>query len=269
MIISPYCMPGSQTIRNAITFSKTLHMSCPTITLAFWNSGGWDSGTPDATLLSDIQNAGGNIIISFGGYTGCKKGREPALKKKKLNDIIALYQQPITMYKINYIDLDIEMGSELDAKTFTLRNTALVSLQKANPSLKLSFTVPADQTGIACQSMLQDAVKQGVKIDRINLMLMDYGVKIDLVSASISGLQNAYKQLSSIGLGSIPLGFIPLLMLDDDGINTYTIDIHNQILSQIKALGMTSYVKNLSYWELAIDEQQKFAFLASYLQFKV
>ncbi len=267
IIIAPYCMPGSITIRNALSFSKTINSrQIQYITLAFWNNGNWDSGVPDSTLLDDIRKNGSDIIVSFGGYDGCKKKKEPSIISSTPEIAYQLYQVPITKYNVKYIDLDIEMGLELDIKSYQIRNSALVLLQKNNPGLKISFTVPADQTGIACQLMLQDAVNKGVVIDSIRLMLMDFGAKLDLVSATISGLQNAYKQLSVVGISNIPLGLIPLLMNDDDGINIYTIDNHNQILSQIKSLNMT-YVTTFSYWELAIDQQQKFAFLSSYLTY--
>jgi len=259
VFIAPYCMPGSDTMRAAIAAVKPYPIN---FTLAFWNNGNWDSGNPDSTLISDIRNNGGDICISFGGASGCENNQEPALLGGTVQQVMQRYLVPIKQYNCKYIDLDIEGGKESDTNSYQLRNSALVLVQQQVPNLKISFTIAADQNGIYSQNMLKDAIGKGIRIDTIRLMLMDFGSSMNLVSACISGLQKSYSQLSSIG--QFKIGFIPLLLKDDQGINTYTLQNHKDILSQIKTNKMT-YVQCFSYWELAIDQGQNFNFLKSYI----
>jgi len=259
--ISLYCMPGSNVIRSAIGSVKPYPLN---ITLAFWNNNNWDSGEPDATLISVIRSNGGDCTVSFGGYSGCIYNQEPALLGGTVADVVQRYSVPISKYNFAYADFDIEMGKEHDVKSYQLRNSAIVSLQQKYPNLKISFTIPADGNGFYCQDMLIDALNRGVKIDTVRVMLMDFGQSVNMVSTCISGLQKSKAILDSIGLSNVKLGFIPLLLIDDNNINTYTLQNHNDILSQIRNNKM-SYVQCYSYWELAIDQKQTFSFLKSYI----
>lgn len=254
-------MPGSNVIRSAIATVKPYPLN---ITLAFWNNNNWDSGDPDATLVTDVRSNGGDCTVSFGGYSGCVNNQEPALIGGTTLDVMQRYSLPISKYNFTYADFDIEMGKENDVQSYQLRNSAIVLLQQKYPNLKISFTIPADENGFYCQNMLIDALTRGVKIDTVRLMLMDFGRPVNMVLSCISGLQKSKSILNSIGLSNVKVGFIPLLMIDDNNINTYTLQNHNDILNQIKINKMT-YVQCYSYWELAIDQKQNFAFLKSYI----
>lgn len=254
-----YVMPGIDIIRKTLPLIKDKTNVC--FVLSFWNTT-WDSGIPDNSILSEIINNGNCFQIAFGGYSGCKDKNEASLSGGTVSEIIDKYLQPINQYTISSIDLDIEMDAELDVVSYKKRNRAISAIQKQKQNLRVSYTIPSDDSGIYCLEMLKDAMSQGVVINEIRLMLMDFGKKIDLVNACVSGLQNAYKQLKDIGLGEVNIGFIPLLMRDDDKMNVYTLDIHKQILQQIKSM---PYVKTLCYWELAIDMRQNFDFLKSYI----
>ena len=100
VMVAPYCMPGSDTIRSAISLVNSNMLN---FTLAFWNNGGWDSGVPDDSLISDINNAGGEAIISFGGYAGCNFNQEPALLGGTIQQIVERYIIPIQKYNFRII----------------------------------------------------------------------------------------------------------------------------------------------------------------------
>jgi mannan endo-1,4-beta-mannosidase len=260
ILIAPYIMPGNDTVRNAINAVKGFPLS---ITIAFWNKG-WDSGNPDDSLISDIRKNGGEPGISFGGYSGCINNLEPALQGGTIQDILQRYLLPIKQYNFVYADFDIEMEKENDSSTFKLRNAAIVLLQKQLPNLKVSFTIPSYSNGFSGKNMLLDAIHQGVKIDTIRLMLMEFGRPVDMVDTCISGIKNCKNIFDSMGLSHVKLGFIPLLMYDGK-FNTYTLDNHISILKQITLL---PYVTTFSYWEMAIDQKHNFDFLKAYITIK-
>ena len=59
------------------------------------------------------------------------------------------------------------------------RNTALAALQRRNPGLIISFTLPVDPDGVsrASEALLADAKAKGVKVHSANLMVMYFGKK--------------------------------------------------------------------------------------------
>lgn len=246
--VSVYVMPGSNLMQNAIW---NLSFK-PSFTIAFWNSNGWDCGNPDSNVMAEVRKNGGELTISFGGAAGCESatginnsGGEPALAGGSPVEIMRRYADPIRRYNFNYADFDIEGKFNSDYKTYSLRNSAIVLLQKEFPNLKVSFTVMGwiDPS----VDMIKDAMNKGVKIDALNLMCMNYGPPQDLVPACLNSLEIAHKIFPILNIG-----FIPLLGLDDPKINTYTIQNHKDILWQIKSRNMT-YVKTFSYWCLNID----------------
>lgn len=255
-IISPYSM-NSGMIQSALSSVTSFK---PSFTFCFWNANGWDCGDPSTSDLSSVVNNGGKIMISFGGAAGCasqtginNSGGELGLQGYSAQQLMQSYLKPIQQYNFTYADFDIEAGIEMDSSTYSVRNDALVLLQQQMPSLKISFTVAGN---LGAQPMIQDAINKGLKIDCLRLMLMDYMVQVDLVSTCIQNLQQAHTMFPNLNLG-----FIPLLGLDDQSINTYTLANHQQIISQIKSNNM-SYVNTFSYWELHGDPN--FEYLQAY-----
>lgn len=252
-LISPYSM-GSELILNAMN-SVSFKVA---FTLAFWNSNGWDCGDPDPNVLNNVINNGGQIIISFGGSAGCSSstgingsGGEPALSGGTPQQVMQRYLQPLKQYNVHYADFDIEGNYETDVSSYQLRNSAIVLLQQQIPGLKVSFTVPGNFGAV---NMIKDALNKGVQIDCIRLMAMDWCAQVDMVSTAINCITSAHSQFPNMNFG-----YIPLLGLDDQSINTYTLQNHQNIINQLKNL---PYVTTLSYWELHLDSN--FTYLQAY-----
>ena len=248
-------MPGSDLIQSVLNSNGSLD----SFTLAFWNSNGFDCGVPDNTVLQNVTDKGGKITLSFGGAAGCasptginNSGGEPALavaqQSGTAEQLMELYLQPITTYNIQSVDFDIENNYETDVLSYTLRNAAIALLQK-KLNIKVSFTVPGNFDAV---DMIKDALNQGVTIDTINLMCMDWGNSVDMVSASINCLQNAHNIFPNLNFG-----YIPLIGKDDQGINTYTLQNHKDVISQIQNQKMT-YITLFSYWCLNIDPNNSY-----------
>ena len=158
-------------------------------TLAFIDNGGssctaeWAGTIPLSQtgqflphLDSDIQfvrSQGGDVIISFGGSAG----QELALTCADATSLQAQYQAVINQYHVTHLDFDIEGGTEGNQPSYDRRNTALAALQRANPGLVISFTLPSATTGLLDTSigLLNNAKSHGVNFSIVNLMAMDYG----------------------------------------------------------------------------------------------
>ena len=94
-----------------------------------WEDGG-DSVGAFSSQITALQNAGGNVIISFGGA----EGGELAQTCTSVSSLEAAYAKVVSTYHVTRLDFDIE-GGVLDNKTAnSRRDQALAALQKANPS---------------------------------------------------------------------------------------------------------------------------------------
>ena len=209
------------------------------------------NGSTILQQVQAIQAMGGNITISFGGAAG----QEAALTASSAATLQAEYQSVIDRYQVNSIDFDIEGAAELDQHSLHLRDQAIVGLQAANPDLKVSFTVPVLPTGLDASGLnvLQTAKNDGVRIDVVNVMAMDYGQDVDnngqMGQDAISAAVATERQLTDMGLVA-KIGVTPMI-----GIN----DITSEVFTPTDAQSLVDYAKTdsqlalLSMWSVARD----------------
>ena len=198
-----------------------------------------------------IQAAGGNITISFGGAAG----QEAALTAPNATVLQAEYQSVIDRYHITSIDFDIEGAAVMEQHSITMRDQAIVGLQAANPDLKVSFTLPVMPTGLVASglNLLQSAMNDGVRVDMVNIMTMDYGQGQDnngqMGLSAIQASEATQQQLAAMGLNA-KIGITPMI-----GVN----DIASEVFTLADARALVNYAANdpdvalLSMWSVARD----------------
>ncbi|WP_042372580.1 carbohydrate binding domain-containing protein [Streptacidiphilus neutrinimicus] len=130
------------------------------------------SDTAVAADISAIRAAGGDVAVSFGGYNGTELGSSCGSSSA----LAAAYQQVITKYDLTRIDLDWE-NTALDSN-MAVRWGAIKQLEAANPKLLVSLTIPATTVGLPLtgRDEIQQAINDGARIDRVNLMDFDFGL---------------------------------------------------------------------------------------------
>jgi len=177
----------------------------------------WNGHTPMSDNLygeeiEAIRKRGGDVIVSFGG----EAGKDMALVETGQEKLQAEYLSVIDQYKFTWLDFDIEGKQLEDDAANERRNTALAALQKKNPGLMVSFTLPVDPNGISKHSrdMLADAVKKGVKVKSANVMTMYFGPQFttgkELSDACIASAQRAHEQCQKID-PAIQIGLTPMI----------------------------------------------------------
>ena len=218
----------------------------------------WDGRIPlEQNFYHDqidaIRQRGGDVIVSFGGEAG-----------KELANVIddparleAAYQKVIDQYKFTWLDFDIE-GRNLDRgqSDSERRNTALAGLQKKNPGLTVSFTLPVDPEGLsqASRSLLADAVKKGVKVHSANLMVMFFGKKFinrgkPEGQLGVDSANAAYAQLRKID-PAIQVGLCPCLGKNGSPDEVFT--LHDAEILRTFA-DKTPWICSLHYWSINDD----------------
>ncbi|MGQ0583323.1 MAG: Calx-beta domain-containing protein [Reyranella sp.] len=198
-----------------------------------------------------IQAAGGNITISFGGAAGT----EAALVAPNAAVLQAQYQSVIDRYGITSIDFDIEGAAVEHQPSITMRNEAIVGLQAANPDLQVSFTLPVMPFGLVNSglNLLRSAMNDGVRVDMVNIMAMDYGQGQDnngqMGLSAIQASEATQQQLAAMGLDA-KIGITPMI-----GVN----DIVSEVFTLADARALLDYAANdpdvamLSMWSVARD----------------
>ena len=226
--------------------------------VTYFKEPSWDGRLPiDHSTYGDqidaIRKRGGDVIMSFGGEAGKEMANviddEPALE--------AAYQKVIDTYHFTWLDFDVE-GNNLDKgkADSERRNTALANLQKKNPGLIISYTLPVDPHGLSQESLdlLRDAVKKGVKVHSANLMVMYFGKEFigkgkTEGELGVESAKVAHDQLQPID-PEIRVGLCPCLGRNGSAEEVFDLnDAHT-----IKGFAdQTPYVCSLHYWSINDD----------------
>ena len=212
-----------------------------------WEDGG-DAVGAFSSQITALQNAGGNVIISFGGASG----GELAEKCTSVSSLEAAYAKVVSTYHVTRLDFDIE-GNDLNNKTAnSRRDQALAALQKANPSVQVDYTLPVDPTGLESNAttLLKDAKSKGVAVKVVNIMTMDFGDGENALNDAESAAKATAPQLQSIFGGSSAqswamLGLTPIAGHNDDNEN-----FTQSNASTLESFAASHGVQELAFWEV-------------------
>lgn len=203
--------------------------------------------------IKSIRQRGGDVIVSFGGADG----REIAMTDKDPAKVEAKYQAVLNQYKFNWIDLDIE-GSNLEKNPDAnkRRNQAMASLQKKNPGLRVTYTLPVIPTGVSDVSLqvLADAKAQGVKVYSANIMVMYFGKEFihkgkSEAELGIESAKATYEQIKKIDPDTL-IGLCPCIGTNGRKDELFTVE-DAKVLR--KFADETPWICSLSYWSINRD----------------
>lgn len=200
--------------------------------------------------IKGIHDAGGEVIVSFGGAAG------PYLAQKT-NDPKTLanrFEAVVDATKSTHLDIDEEM---FDMAVVERRNKALAILQERRPEVSIEFTLPVTTRGLNSQGkqVVQDAIDKGVTIDMINVMTMNYGwvePNAKTIKQSANKLHGQLAELfpdrsSEEHWGMI--GLTPMIGVNNAG-GTFSQEDAKKVLAfaQKKGVGL------LSFWSIDRDK---------------
>jgi len=176
------------------------------LTLAFILSKGtcdpaWDGMRPllggtDAAAIESIRTAGGDVAVSFGGWSGKKLGTSC----KTPSALARAYQTVVSDYSLRAIDIDIEHKEMSNGATRKRVIAALAIVQRANPGLEISITFGTDETGPNAQdlSLIADAVAIGFEPTAWTIMPFDFGAPVsDMGAVSIQAAEGLDRVLAA------------------------------------------------------------------------
>ncbi|KAJ3318513.1 hypothetical protein HDV06_000446 [Boothiomyces sp. JEL0866] len=214
--------------------------------------------------ITTLRNSGGDVIISFGGASGT----ELAHVTTNVATLQSQYQSVLNLYKVNYIDFDIEGTAGDDTAAIDRRHKALAALKASNPGLIISVTLPVLPSGLVSQgiNILNNAVANNLQYDVINIMTMDYGSGVapdganGMGTYSIQAAQNTYKQAQQAGMKNAKIGLTPMIGKNDVAGEVFTLANAQQVLTFAQT---TPWVGLLAFWSINRDTSKSGALYAS------
>jgi len=232
-------------------------------TLAFVVSGGectpaWGGVVPLGQdhyreEIEAVRSEGGDVILSFGGAAGV----ELAGSCTDASRLQAAYQAVIDRYQLRWVDFDIEGAAVADRVSIDRRNRAIQGLQAANPGLKVAFCLPVLPSGLTPDGLhvLENAVQNGVRIDLVNVMAMDYGdgaapdPEGRMGQYAIDAGNNTRSQLQARGIDAA-IGVTPMIGQNDVGSERFYLSDAQRLASWA---GSRDWVGLLSMWSCNRD----------------
>jgi chitinase len=209
------------------------------------------SDTQVAGVINGVRSAGGDVIVSAGGYNGTKLGQVCS----SASATAAAYQQVITTYGLHAIDFDLEEPEIENATAIANELGAAQILQRNNPGLFISITMPATTTGANYfgQQLLNEAKTLGFTPNNYTIMPFDGGFSGG--SSQVTALQDFNAQLvSTFGWTSAQAyareGFSGMNGRTDIGEYFYQNDFQT-VLSFAESSGLSRY----TFWSVNRDRQ--------------
>jgi chitinase len=209
------------------------------------------SDTQVASVISQIRSAGGDVIVSSGGFNGTKLGQVCS----SASATAAAYQQVVTTYGLHAIDFDLEEPEIENSTAIANELGAAQILQQQNPGLFVSITMPATTTGANFfgQQLLNEAHTLGFTPNDYTIMPFDGG--FSGAASQTAALQGFNSQLmSTFGWSSATAyaheGFSGMNGRSDTGEMFLQSDFQT-VLSFAEGHGMTRY----TFWSLNRDRE--------------
>ncbi|MFC9842562.1 ricin-type beta-trefoil lectin domain protein [Streptomyces sp. NPDC060223] len=204
MAVAPYIYNGWGNPPSPTTVMNATGVKW--FTLAFVLSNGycnpqWDGGRAltggvDQTTINTVRAGGGDVIPSFGGYSGNKLESSCSTA----SELAAAYQKVITAYGLKAIDIDIEADAYSNTTVQQRTVDALKTIKANNPGIKVYVTIGTGQTG-PDTGLINRAAASGLTVDGWTIMPFDFGgagqnmgtLTIQAAEGLKTALKNAYK----------------------------------------------------------------------------
>ncbi|MBW8817544.1 MAG: alpha-galactosidase [Streptomyces sp.] len=261
MAVAPYEYLGWGNPQNPTSVMSATGVKW--FTLAFILSDGgcnpkWDGSRPltggtDQSRIDAIRSAGGDVMVSVGGWSGNKLGE----KCSSASALAGAYQKVINAYKLKALDIDIENTEWSNATVRQRVVDALKTVKANNPGLKTVITFGTttsgpDSTGV---DMIKRAANSGLANDVWCIMPFDFGGGTTnmgtLTTQAMEGLKarvkSAYGYSDATAYAHIGLSSMNGTT-DDSGERVRVADFKTML-----AYAQQHHIGRLTYWSVNRD----------------
>jgi chitinase len=201
--------------------------------------------------IARAEAAGAKTIISFGGAGGVELGQSCT----NVGSLQAAYQSVINKYHVDHLDFDIEGAAIADTTSINRRFQAIKGLESANPGLNISLTIPVLENGPDGNgsAFLRAAVTNGVRVDLVNAMVMDYGHPVaDMNAAARTAAAGTLSAAKAAGINATyaNIGITPMIGNNDSAGEVVSLQNARDIVSWARSNG----IGRLAFWSIGRDQ---------------
>ncbi|SEE10784.1 Glycosyl hydrolases family 18 [Streptomyces sp. 2231.1] len=257
MAVAPYLYNGWGSPPSPTTITQATGVKW--FTLAFVLSNGycnpqWDGSRPltggvDQQTVTTVRANGGDVIPSFGGYSGNKLESSCS----SAGELAAAYQKVVDAYGLKAIDIDLEADAYGNPTVQQRTVDALKTVKADNPGLKVYITIGTGQSG-PDTSLINRAASSGLTVDAWAIMPFDFGGAGqnmgNLTTQAAEGLKNALKNAYhySDDQAYRDMGISSMNGITDNN-ETVTVNDFRTILSYAQA----HHLARLTFWSANRD----------------
>ncbi|MER6034975.1 cellulose binding domain-containing protein [Streptomyces sp. NPDC001835] len=214
------------------------------------------TGDAVAAQIGSLRAKGGDVRVSFGGASGS----ELATTCSSADALAAAYGKAVDAFKLTKVDFDVEGGALPNTAANTRRAQAIAKLQAQHPGLDVSFTLPVMPEGLTQDgvNLLSNAKSNGVRINTVNIMAMDYGPAYngDMGTYAEQAATATQAQVKSVlGLSDQAawktVAVTPMIGVNDVSAEVFKVDDATELVNFAKSKGLGW----LSMWSATRDKQ--------------
>ena len=234
-VFAPYVDTG---LSNTTLTTVAADYGTQFFALAFVNGSGCQWSLPNQSgwqsQISALQAEGGDVSISFGGYTVDTDNTDLGAQCSSASAMAAQVESVVTTFNVSHLDFDIESNEQYNNADLALTAQALSQVRSwasgSGRPLEITYTIPVLPTGLtsAGETVLTTALSNGFTPDIVNMMTMDYGTSTEMGTAADQALDATAGQLESIyGISAAAayarLGNTPMIGQNDTSSEIFTL----------------------------------------------
>ena len=218
-----------------------------------------------AADIASLRAAGGDVILSLGGWSADQGGTEIADSCTSVSQIAAAYEGAISTYDVSRLDMDVEGRSLTNTAGIDRRNQAIAMTEawaKAhNRPLQVSYTIPTSASGLESTgvAIMKSAAANGAVINTVNIMAFDYydHTTTQMATAAENAATGAVAQLQSIYPAKKPaelwamMGITLMPGIDDYPKKTEVTTVDDA--KAVEAFAVSKGINTLSIWAIQRD----------------
>jgi hypothetical protein len=231
-------------------------------TMAFMLSGGgctpaWDSARPlqggvDAQNIASIRAAGGDVVPSFGGWSGNKLGPNCGTPQA----LAGAYQQVISAYGLRAIDIDIENTDEFESEVVQDRIlNALKIIKQNNPSVKTILTFGSTTTGpnFWGNRLITQAKALAANVDVFTIMPFDFGGGANMFQSTVNAAEGLKTSLKNAFGWSDTVAYSHMGISGMNGLSDQQEMTSTATWTQIRDWAKSHGLNRLAFWSVNRD----------------
>ncbi len=231
-------------------------------TMAFVLSGGgctpaWDGNRPltggvDQSTINAIKGAGGEVVPSFGGWSGNKLGPNCS----SASALAGAYQQVINAYGLKAVDIDIENTDEFENEVVQDRIlNALKIVKQNNPGIKTIVTFGTTTTGPSWWGtrLINQAAALQANIDVFTIMPFDFGGGSNMYGNTVNAAEGLKTALKTAFGWSDATAYAHMGISGMNGLSDQQELTSPSIWTQIRDWANSHHIARLAFWSVNRD----------------